>query len=107
MVGGNHRAFPLTEDEIALLFTLVSTRLAVSVTNSAHRKTLLPEDAYVTISEAPAWEALERLGRVHPRLAHYTFREACGNLRDKGSSWYRVSDRAFPRNRALGDKLEG
>ena len=37
-----------------------------------------PGDAYVTVSEAPAWEALEKLDRVHPRFAHYAFREACG-----------------------------
>ncbi len=40
-------------------------RLAVSVTNSAHRKSLVPDDPYVTISEAPAWEALEKLA-VNP-----------------------------------------
>jgi 4-aminobutyrate aminotransferase-like enzyme len=53
-------------------------RLAVSVTNSAHRKSLVPDDPYVTISEAPAWEALERLAGVHPRFAQYSFRDACG-----------------------------
>jgi 4-aminobutyrate aminotransferase-like enzyme len=35
-------------------------------------------DPYVTISEAPAWEALERWLGIHPRLAHYRFRDACG-----------------------------
>jgi len=78
VVSGYHRAFPLSEDEIAVLFPLIAARLAVSVTNSAWRATLRPGDPYVTISEAPAWEALGRLARVHPRLAHATFREACG-----------------------------
>ena len=35
-------------------------------------------DGNIEISEAPAWEALERLANVHPRLAHFTFRAACG-----------------------------
>ena len=52
--------------EIALLYPLIGTRLAVSVTNSAHVRRLKPDDPYVTISEAPAWEALERLGGGPP-----------------------------------------
>ena len=78
VVGGYHAAFPLEEEEIRHLFALVSARLAVSVTTSAMRATRAPGDPYVTVSEAPAWEALERLDRVHPRFAHYAFREACG-----------------------------
>ncbi len=78
VVAGYHEAFPLEAEEIHLLFALVSARLAVSVTSSAMRSRRAPGDAYVTVSEAPAWEALEKLDRVHPRFAHYAFREACG-----------------------------
>jgi Ser/Thr protein kinase RdoA (MazF antagonist) len=78
VVAGYHKIFPLTESEIAALYPLIAMRLAVSVTNSAHRKSLVPDDPYVTISEAPAWEALEKLAAIHPRFAHYTFRDACG-----------------------------
>jgi 4-aminobutyrate aminotransferase-like enzyme/Ser/Thr protein kinase RdoA (MazF antagonist)/murein DD-endopeptidase MepM/ murein hydrolase activator NlpD len=73
-----HRVLPLTEDEIAAFYSLVCARLAVSVVNSAHRHSLITDDPYVTVSEAPAWAALERLAEIHPRLAHYTFRAACG-----------------------------
>jgi len=78
VVAGYCAEFPVTEDEIALLYTLVGARLAVSVVNSAHRKSLKPDDAYVTVSEAPAWEALERWAKIFPRFANYTFRAACG-----------------------------
>jgi len=78
VIGGYHRAHPLQPREIACLYALIGLRLAVSVTNSAHVKKLKPDDSYVTISGAPAWEALERLSAIHPRLAHYTFRNACG-----------------------------
>jgi len=61
-----------------VLFPLICIRLAVSVVNSAQRKTLVPDDPYVIVSEAPAWEALARLAKVHPRFAHYAFRKACG-----------------------------
>lgn len=78
VIAGYHAILPLSDDEIALLFPLICTRLAVSVVNSAWRATLLPDDPYVTISERGAWEALERLMALPPRLAHYAFRGACG-----------------------------
>jgi 4-aminobutyrate aminotransferase-like enzyme/Ser/Thr protein kinase RdoA (MazF antagonist) len=78
IVAGYHGAFPLDDLELSVLYALIGARLAVSVTNSAHRKMLKPDDPYVTVSEAPAWEALERLAKIHPRFAHYTFRAACG-----------------------------
>jgi 4-aminobutyrate aminotransferase-like enzyme/Ser/Thr protein kinase RdoA (MazF antagonist) len=77
VVRGYHAVCPLDETEIALLHTLIAMRLAVSVTNSAVMQTK-SADPYVTISEAPAWEALERWLGIHPRLAHYRFRDACG-----------------------------
>jgi 4-aminobutyrate aminotransferase-like enzyme/Ser/Thr protein kinase RdoA (MazF antagonist) len=77
VVSGFHHTFPMNEAELSVLFPLMEMRLAVSVVNSACRKLLLPTDPYVTVSEGPAWEALERLAKVHPRFAHYAFRQAC------------------------------
>lgn len=78
MASGYHRVRPLTEREIEVLFALIATRLCVSVVNSAHRRTLAPDDPYVTITERPAWAALEKLATIPPRLAHYALRGACG-----------------------------
>jgi 4-aminobutyrate aminotransferase-like enzyme/Ser/Thr protein kinase RdoA (MazF antagonist) len=78
VVAGYHAAFPLEETEVALLFALAGARLAVSVTTSALRTSAGRSDPYATVSEAPAWDALGRLDRVHPRFAHYVLREACG-----------------------------
>jgi 4-aminobutyrate aminotransferase-like enzyme/Ser/Thr protein kinase RdoA (MazF antagonist) len=78
VIAGYHEVFPLQEVEIAALYNLIGMRLAVSITNSARRKTIKSDDAYVTVSEAPAWEALERLSEINGRLAHYAFRHACG-----------------------------
>src|SRR5215472_10321549 len=78
IVAGYHSIFPLQEEELAVVFPLLAMRLAVSVTNSAHRKHVKPDDAYVTVSEEPAWNALEHLAKLHPRFAHYTIRAACG-----------------------------
>jgi 4-aminobutyrate aminotransferase-like enzyme/Ser/Thr protein kinase RdoA (MazF antagonist) len=64
--------------ELEPLFPLILLRLAVSVVNSAHCKTLHPNDYYVTVSEKAAWEALRTLSKIHPRFALYVFRQACG-----------------------------
>lgn len=72
-----HQVLPLNEHEIAAFYPFLCSRLAVSVINSAYRQTLIGDDPYVTVSETPAWESLERLAQIHPRLAHYTFRGAC------------------------------
>ena len=78
VIAGYHKEFPLTETEIAVLFPLIAARLCVSVVNCAHRKTLSPEDSYITVSEKPAWEALDKLARVEPEVARCVFRHACG-----------------------------
>ena len=78
VVRGYHQERPLAPSEIGVMFPLILARLAVSVTNSAIRKEVRPDDPYVTISEAPAWEALESLLKIPPALANATFRQACG-----------------------------
>jgi len=83
VVSGYHAAYPLTEGELELLFPLILTRLAVSVTNSAYQKTLEPQRDYLTISEVQAWEVLEKLSAVGTRQAHDVFRSACGLPRDR------------------------
>jgi len=78
LLAGYHRALPLFDEEIAVLDALVRTRLAVSVVNSACRAAAEPGDPYLSVSEAPAWAALEAFDMVPPRLAHYAYRDACG-----------------------------
>jgi 4-aminobutyrate aminotransferase-like enzyme/Ser/Thr protein kinase RdoA (MazF antagonist) len=78
LVAGYHAELPLEPAEIEALFPLILLRLAVSVVNSSYRKTLYPDNPYITVSEKAACAALGRLSQVHPRLAHYVFRQACG-----------------------------
>jgi len=78
ILGAYHRRLPLSEPEIAAFYALMCGRLAFSVANSAHRQSLIADDPYVTVTEAPAWAALERLGAIHPRMAQHSFRAACG-----------------------------
>ncbi|MEO5762663.1 MAG: phosphotransferase, partial [Vicinamibacteria bacterium] len=78
VVRGYHETHPLDDREVSVIFPLILTRLAVSVTNSAIRKALKPDDPYVTVSEAPAWEALAALQHFSAPLAEAMFRKACG-----------------------------
>ena len=80
VLAGYHEALPLQEEEIAAFFALMAARLAVSVVNSAHRKSLIPDDPYVTVSEEPAWAALERLAAIDSQTAREFFRAAAGKV---------------------------
>ena len=77
LTAGYHAASPLPEGALPMVWPLVRMRLAVSVVNAAIEAEKRPDDAYVTISTAPAWRLLERPGldaaRILARLRH-----ACG-----------------------------
>jgi 4-aminobutyrate aminotransferase-like enzyme/Ser/Thr protein kinase RdoA (MazF antagonist) len=77
---GYHQVLPLYDEEIAAFFPLVAARLAVSVVNSAHRKSLVRDDPYITVSEEPAWAALEHLASIDARSALEYFRAAAGKV---------------------------
>jgi len=75
--GFNHK-FKLTEEEISVLFPLMAARLIISVTCSELNRIDHPENAYLQISDKPAWTLLEKLSQVSPAFAEYAFRHACG-----------------------------
>ncbi len=77
VVGGYHRAHPLTDAEQALLPALITARLCVSLTISASRRAT-SADPYFFVSEAPArallaWLASPAAEALPPALAR-----ACG-----------------------------
>ena len=74
LLAGYHTAWPLAAAELEVVHALVCLRLCVSVTNSAYQATVEPENRYLTISEPRAWELLETLSAVEPRLALYKYR---------------------------------
>jgi 4-aminobutyrate aminotransferase-like enzyme/Ser/Thr protein kinase RdoA (MazF antagonist) len=80
LLQGYHQAFPLNEEEVSAFYALMCARLAVSVVNSAHRKSLVPDDPYVTVSEGPAWAALEGLEKISAASASEYFREALAKI---------------------------
>ncbi len=78
IVTGYHKQFPLLEEELELLYTLVAMRLILSVTKSAINKEKEPENTYLFISEKPAWDLLTKWKNIPEKLATYAFRNACG-----------------------------
>ena len=76
LVAGYHSAYPLTPQEVDLIYPLLRARLAVSVVNSTLMAVENPDDPYVTISQAPAWRFLEGHD-LHPGLLSARLRAAC------------------------------
>ncbi len=79
IIASNHHAeFPLLEAEIEALFDLATLRLCLSVANTARHRLDEPDNEYLSISEIPAWEALDRIAALPGRIASYRMRAACG-----------------------------
>lgn len=72
------RRQPLLEVELELVFPLLCMRLAVSACMAARQCAERPDDAYLSISQAPLHAALPQLLALPPRLAWYRLRHAAG-----------------------------
>ena len=75
---GYHSCFPLNNLELKSVIYLVCIRLCISVTMSAWRMKLFPENKYLLVSQKPAWDLLrklekEDLGKFADRLTEYVF----------------------------------
>ncbi len=78
LTAGYHAVFPLTEEEMQALFPLICARLFISVTCSAQNLAENPDNAYLQISDRPAWDLLGKLHKIPTALALATIRAACG-----------------------------
>lgn len=78
LVRGYHAAAPLSAAELAALYDLMRTRLAVSVCMAAWQHARDPGNDYLLVSQDAIAALLERLAGESPALAHHRFRDACG-----------------------------
>ncbi len=78
IVSGYHSSFQLKEEDVSHLYWAIAMRLGITVTKSALNKIKEPDNAYLLVSEKPAWEVLRKWREIHPEFAHYSFRKACG-----------------------------
>jgi 4-aminobutyrate aminotransferase-like enzyme/Ser/Thr protein kinase RdoA (MazF antagonist) len=70
--------FPLTDDELFVLFDLVAARLAMSIVISSHRSRDFTDNDYLLVSRAPAERLLRRLVAMRPQFLHFVARDAAG-----------------------------
>jgi 4-aminobutyrate aminotransferase-like enzyme/Ser/Thr protein kinase RdoA (MazF antagonist) len=84
VVRGYDAAYPLGEAEVASLMPLICLRLCTSVVLAAHQRGQQPGNAYLSISERPAWTLLEQLADVHPDAARDRFARAVADHPDDG-----------------------
>jgi Ser/Thr protein kinase RdoA (MazF antagonist) len=70
------RHYPLRDAERQALYPLVLARLAMSVCYSAHNRARNPTDPYQVVSEAAAWDLLEKLDAGPTRNANVIWEAA-------------------------------
>ena len=80
LVAGYNSVRLLSEDERSVLFPLLALRLCQSVSIADRQTRQHPENAYLGVSEAPAWNALEKLLDVDPVAVHSLLSDACRNV---------------------------
>jgi len=105
VVEGYNSANTISHEEIEVLFQLICARLCVSVIMSARRKELEPENEYLSVSEKPAWDMLERLISVNPNRAVQIFCDACKVSSDHIYSGYSKNEIAELRKNHLGQSF--
>jgi Ser/Thr protein kinase RdoA (MazF antagonist) len=64
IVAGYSKHRPLDSTERQLLPLLIRTRLATSVAIAAYQQIVHPDNAYLRVSEGPAWRLLDTIGRA-------------------------------------------
>ncbi len=68
---------PLNDDEVAVLYDLILTRLAVSIAIAAERRHADPDDQLGSQDKRPAIRALSRFAVISAQTAESVFRQAC------------------------------
>jgi Ser/Thr protein kinase RdoA (MazF antagonist) len=86
VLAGYHGELPLDRSEIRALPHLIEARLCVSVTMSAHRLHVDPANAYLAVSEAPAWSLLDWMSDTPPDRWIDTFEDACASMGPAGGN---------------------
>lgn len=78
LVKGYHESYPLTTQELDVLYYLIAGRLCISVTQSAYNGSLDTNNEHHFLTEKPAWDLLNQLIKINPIKAQDAFRKACG-----------------------------
>jgi 4-aminobutyrate aminotransferase-like enzyme/Ser/Thr protein kinase RdoA (MazF antagonist) len=77
VVFGYHSEYPLSENEMAVVFDLARLRLCLSVCLAAQQRRQRPENDYLSISQQSIRSTLPKLVPIDPHFAEAAFRQAC------------------------------
>ncbi len=78
LIEGYHQEFPLLRQELDLLYYLIAGRLCMGVCTTANEKKVQPDNQYIVLSEAPAWDLLRKWITINPIYAKNQFYKAAG-----------------------------
>jgi Ser/Thr protein kinase RdoA (MazF antagonist) len=78
VLSGYNEQYQFSETELKCLYTLVAMRWVTTVTKAAIRSAEDSGNAYHTLSEQPAWDALVKWNTISSEFAEYSFRNTCG-----------------------------
>ena len=90
VVSGFHETFPLEPAEVEVLLPLIGARLCTSVCESARQSKAEPDNAYLRISEEPAWDLLHTLAGIDSRRAGEIIFDAIGMSPPSSSTGRRI-----------------
>jgi len=78
VVRGYHSACPLQRAELMILYPLVAMRLVISVCKSKLNSEREPDNHYLQVSDASAWQSLQQWYEQDEAFLRLTFYDACG-----------------------------
>lgn len=77
VVGAYHAVNPLSILELEMIWPMLCARNCQSVLNAAHGAIQEPDNEYLTVSAAPAWDLLQRAHAIPTADVIEAFRQAC------------------------------
>jgi ethanolamine-phosphate phospho-lyase len=86
LIKGYSKLRQLSVTEVGTLPDLITTRLCISLCNSAEKKYLGQDNAYVLVSEKPAWSLLEKWITISPVKIKNLFLAAAGFATDSAAA---------------------
>ncbi len=105
LVEAYHGEYPLTEAEIAAVFSMASLRLSMSVCLAAHQQRQRPANDYLAISQDSIQRTLPKLAEITPDSAEKVFRDACGLSERSRTGAPTKAETLAARRRVLGPNL--
>ena len=86
IVSGYHKTSPISDDELSVLYSLITLRLCTTVCNSAKAIKESPDNEYLLISVKPAWQLLKQLKVLQPFSVLCQLKAMCSKDIDNGRS---------------------